>query len=236
MVTEPGLKATLPWPRAERLASRQLFPAWHCRLSGRPNKVEYDLELVAVTFTAEDWFASKHLTKNAAVGATVSMDAVCDGFGEDSPNTPHVDGTGITPQLHEQLRRSVPPGHNQRCVFPGGRPAAATPGGDGAVVVASETEVSNLEDTFVVDEKVGSFHVAVKDLVFVEILKALQQLLQVALDLGDGKLDRWVVEQTGQIMVHVGGDHVHNGPLSLVSRFGMVLDGHVLQAKDILVR
>lgn len=172
---------------------------------------------MAVTFTAENRFASEHLTKNAA-------------------NTPHIYGTGITPQLHEQLRRSVPPRHHQRSVFSFGRPAAAASGGDGAFVVAGESKISDLEDTFVVDEEVGSFHISVKDPVLVEILEALQQLFQVALDLGNGKLDRGVVEKTRQIMVHVGGDHVHDGPLPLVRRLAVMLDGHVLEAQDILVR
>lgn len=235
MITEPSLKGTLPCSRIKRLASRQLFPTRHRRLGGRADQVEDYLELVAVAFTAEDWLASEHLTENTAVGVMISIIAKCDGHGEYSPNTPHIDGTGIIPQLHEQLGRSVPPSYDQRSVFSVGGAATAALGGDGAVVVASETKVSNLQDTLVIDQEVGSFHVPVKDLVFMEILKALQQLLQVALDLRDGELDRGVVEQTRQVMVHVRGDHVHDGPLSLVRRLAVMLDRHVLQAQDILV-
>jgi hypothetical protein len=82
--------------------------------------------------------------------------------------------------------------------------------------MACQTKVGNLKDALVVDEKIGSLHISVEDMVFVKIAQTLEQLEHVTFDLSLFKVDRWVIEKARKIMVHIWGHHVHDGFLAFV--------------------
>lgn len=84
------------------------------------------------------------------------------------------------------------------------------------VVVACETEIGNLEDALVVDEKIGSLHISVEDVILVEIAQTLEQLEHVTFDLGFFKVDRWIIKEAREIVIHVRCHHVHDGFLAFV--------------------
>lgn len=101
----------------------------------------------------------------------------------------------------------------------------------------SESKVCDHEDALVVDEEVRGFHVAMKDAVLkvaksklaeppkpgerrtdlVQVRSSLEQLLRVLLDVVRLELDRRVLEQAGEIVVHVGKDHVRLAELERVA-------------------
>jgi hypothetical protein len=61
--------------------------------------------------------------------------------------------------------------------------------------MSRQTKVRYLKDTLVVDQKVRGLHIAVQDMVFVQVLQTLQQLEQVTLDLWFGEVDGGIVEE-----------------------------------------
>jgi hypothetical protein len=103
-----------------------------------------------ITLTCENGLALEHLAEDAACA-------------------PHVDGWCISPELEEQLRRSIPSGHDQAGVFPACLAVALASLWDWFVVVPCETEISYLESAAIVDEKVGCFHVSVQNVIVVEV-------------------------------------------------------------------
>lgn len=82
--------------------------------------------------------------------------------------------------------------------------------------MASETEIGNLEDALVVDEKIGSLHISVENVILVKIAQTLEELEHVTFDLSFFKVDRWVIEETREIVIHVWCHHVHDGFLAFV--------------------
>lgn len=112
------------------------------------------------------------------------------------PHTPNVDGRRVTLQLQQKLWWTVPTRDNEAGVITPTLAIAAAGLRHLALVVAGQPEIGNLEDAAVVDEEVGSLHVAVQDVVLVKIPQALEQLHQVALDLGFRELYRRVLEQS----------------------------------------
>lgn len=84
------------------------------------------------------------------------------------------------------------------------------------VVVARKTEIGNLEDALVVDEKIGSLHISVEDVILVKIAQTLEQLEHVTFDLSFFEVDRWVIEEAREIVIHIWRHHVHDGFLAFV--------------------
>jgi hypothetical protein len=72
------------------------------------------------------------------------------------PSAPHVYGWSVSSQLQEKLWRTIPPCHDEGRVIAYCIAVASAGLRNGAVVVSSETEIGNLEQTTVVDENVCS--------------------------------------------------------------------------------
>lgn len=66
-----------------------------------------------------------------------------------------------------------------------------------------------------------------------QIAEALEQLEHVALDLRLREMDVWVVEETREIVVHVGHNHVQNGAFPALGLGS--LDRHLFQLQDVVV-
>src|SRR5690606_613990 len=62
----------------------------------------------------------------------------------------------------QQLWRSIPSRHNKVCIFPRGRSTSLPSYRWWFFKLAGETKVGNLEDSVVVDEKIGGFDVSVE--------------------------------------------------------------------------
>lgn len=152
---------------------------------------------------------------------------------KDATGTPHVDGWSVAAQLQEQLRRAVPSSDNEGCVISFRLAIALASLRHGLIVMAGETEVCNLQASTVVDEEVCGLHVAVENVVVMQVAEALEQLQHVALDLGLREFDVGIVEQTGEIVVHVGHDHVEYGTLPALCLWA--LDRHLLELQDVVV-
>lgn len=71
-----------------------------------------------------------------------------------------------------------------------------------------DTEISNLQDPGPAEQQIRNFHVAVHNLVLVDVRRAREQLLGEALDLRYGKLHT-AIQQTAQIVLHVIKHHVN---------------------------
>lgn len=199
------------------LATRKSLPSGHRVVTGGAHQVPYEVKLMGVALAGKDRLANQHLAKNAAaVVVSTSGPLQIRGPRLDLPNAPYIDGRGILSELEQKLGRTVPASDDEPGIvaspFAHGPPSLR----HGAVVVSGQAKIGNLQDALVVDEKVGSLHVSVQDVVVVEIAEALEQLLHVALDLGLLEVHRRVIEKTRQVMVHVGRHHVHDGLLALV--------------------
>jgi hypothetical protein len=100
--------------------------------------------------------------------------------------------------------------------------------------VPRKTKICNLESATIVDEQVGCLHISMEDVVVVEVSQTLEQLQHVAFDLRFLKLDVWVVEESREIVIHVGGDHVENRAFPTLSLRSFYC--HLFQLEDIVVR
>lgn len=123
---------------------------------GRPEHLEDEQQLVAVVLAREEGLAEVHLRENAA-------------------DRPHVDCLGVLGQREHDLRGAVPArGHVLReiGVLLRGRAVARV------CFEARKTEVADLEVALLVDQEVGRLEVAVDDAAAVEVLDALEQLVQ----------------------------------------------------------
>lgn len=116
-------------------------------------------------------------------------------FSKDTASAPHVDGRGIPSELEEQLWWPVPSRYHEARVLALGVAVASPPLRHGLIVVSGEAKVGYLQPPAVVDEEIGSFHVAMQNVAVVEIAQALKELQHVALDLGLLKADVRVVQQ-----------------------------------------
>lgn len=85
-----------------------------------------------------------------------------------------------------------------------------------SIVVAGQAKISNLENALVVDEKVGSLHISMEDVIIVKVAQTLEELEHVALDLSLFEVDRWIVEKARKIVIHVRRHHVHDGFLAFI--------------------
>lgn len=132
------------------------------------------------------------------------------------PNTPHVDGGGILPELQQKLWGAIPPCYHQPSVVSAAFSNRMPSPGCWPIVVAGQAKISNLKDALVVDEEVGGLHVSVQDVVFVEVAQALEKLDHVALDLSLFEVYGRIIEEARKIVIHVWRHHVHDGFLAFV--------------------
>lgn len=132
------------------------------------------------------------------------------------PNTPHVDGGGILPELQQKLGGTIPPCYHQPSIVSSALSDRMPGPRRWPIVVAGQAEISNLEDALVVDEKIGGLHVSVQDVVFMQVAQALKKLDHVALDLSLLEVDGRIIEEAGKIVIHVWRHHVHDGFLAFV--------------------
>ena len=98
----------------------------------------------------------------------LEQDAPRQQFGEDAADGPHVDGVGVVAAAHQQLRRAVVLRHDLLCH---GSPSVG-------LLYARQTEITDLEQTITIDQKVARFDVAVQDARRVQVLEATQDLVQ----------------------------------------------------------
>jgi hypothetical protein len=99
-------------------------------------------------------------------------------------------------------------------------------------VRACQTKIRYLQGAAVINQEIGSFHVAMEDFVLMQVPYAFEQLCHVALDFWFCEVDRGVLEEARQIVIHVGCYHEHAGLLSAVFR---TLHSHLLKFEDVSV-
>jgi hypothetical protein len=99
--------------------------------------------------------------------------------------------------------------------------------------VSRKAEICYLESSSIVDEQIGCFHISVENVAVVEVSEALEQLQHVALDLRFLELDIGVVEEAGEIVIHVRRDHVENRALPALGLGPFHC--HLFQPQDIIV-
>jgi hypothetical protein len=145
-------------------------------------------------------------------------------------DTPHVDGSGVASELQEEFRRTVPSCDNQSGVIPSCFTSTLTWLRWLVIIRSGETEIGDLEDAFIGDEQISGFHVSMEDLVFVQIGAACEELFHVALDLRFGEGHGGVLEQPGQIVLHIGGHHEHAG--LLIEALGS-FNSHFFEFEDV---
>lgn len=154
-------------------------------------------------------------------------------FSEDAANTPHVDSGGILSKLQQKLWGPIPPCYHQPSIVSPTFSNRMPSPGRWPVVVAGQAKISNLENALVVDEKVGGLHVSVQNVILVEVAQALEKLDHVALDLSLFEVDRRIIKEAGEIVIHVWRHHVHDGFLAFVGLSCGVFYSHVFQPQDV---
>lgn len=197
------------------LAARQITPAWHVLLSWRANEVEYHLDLFPITGTSQNRLVLEHFTENTA-------------------DTPQINGSRIFFQAEKKLWGSVPPGDHQLCVVSSCFTSSMAWDRSWLIVLACEAKIRDLENAPVADEQVRSLHIAMKNLLLVQVFDALEQLQHVALDDGFCDLHRRILEQTREIVAHVWHHHIHDA-FRLPSSDDMLHD-HLFQNQYIRMR
>lgn len=95
-------------------------------------------------------------------------DAPGEEFGEDASHGPHVDGVRVVPAAHQQFRGPVVLGHD---LLSHGAPAVR-------LLDAGQAEITDLEQTITIDQKVARLNVTVQDPRRVQVLEAAQDLVQ----------------------------------------------------------
>lgn len=133
--------------------SRKHAPARHGLLSGSSHGLEDASSLVNVGRPRKDGLAREH-------------------FAKDTADSPHVNGRGVLSVAQNELRRTVPPGDNHArevlCAQSCGRGCGCR-----AIKAARKAEISEFEDSGVVDENVGGLDVSMQKLLFVQVANAL---------------------------------------------------------------
>lgn len=212
-ISEPVVDITaVRFPLLDTFATRQARPARHGCLVGRADELEDDLSLIEVRLALQDWAAFKHLGKNTTC-------------------TPHINGWSVASELEKQFRGAVPACNDQGSVVANSEAVSLSRLGRGTVIVSRETKVGNLQDTAVVDENVGSLHVAMENVTVMKISQTFQQLKHVAFNLAFGEANIGVGGHAGEIVVHVWRDHVEGGPF--LDIFLVSLDGHLVEVQDV---
>ena len=97
---------------------------------------------------------------------------------QDAAAAPHVQGRGLGPRVEEQLRGPIPEGHHLR-----------RHGLEGQAVVASQSEVGNLDAALVCHQKIGYFEITMDYVCRMEISEASKDLLHDAFDLKCQKIE-----------------------------------------------
>mmetsp|Transcript_40085 Transcript_40085/g.100317 ORF Transcript_40085/g.100317 Transcript_40085/m.100317 type:complete len:274 (-) Transcript_40085:80-901(-) len=138
---------------------------------GCPHDVEYLGQLIHLSLTVEQRTTQQHFSKDAA-------------------DAPDVDLVTVQPGEVEQLRRPIPDGDDLRRHGPVGR-----------AVAASQTEITQLDLTFCVDEDVCRRQIPVNEIPRVHDLQTLQYLLHHALDVRLSQL-RMGTQKLLEIGVH----------------------------------
>ena len=121
-------------------------------------------------------------------------------------------------RTQQQFRRSIPARHNAVRVL-----SLAAFEVRLGIERPCETKIGNAKIAVVGDKQVGRLHVSMKDVILriskrrtmnaikqtytMHVLRTLQKLLHVQLDLTGLQLDMIVVQKTRQVMIHVGEDH-----------------------------
>lgn len=138
----------------DTIAARKLAPSRHVIIGWGADQVEDDLRLVKITVASQDWLPPEHLSEDAASSCQSKSSWQAR---RSSPCTPHIYRRSVATEIQEQFRRTVPAGDDKGSVVPMSFAATFTRLRRGFIVVTCKTKIRNLEDSFVVDQQVGSF-------------------------------------------------------------------------------
>jgi hypothetical protein len=184
-------------PLVDAVAARQLAPARHSFIRWRADQVENQVSLVQIRVSGQDGLLFEH-------------------FAKDTTHTPQIHGSRVFAQLKQQLGWAIPSRDNQGGIFSCGFTSSAPWSRRIVFVGTGQPEIGNLQYPSVVDEQVCCLHVAVQDLVGVQVRTPFKKLLHIAFDLRLREMYIWIFEETGQVMIHVRCDHEHRGFLARV--------------------
>lgn len=98
VLAKAATQVTRPWARLDYFCARKLPPARHVLVRGRSAEIEDHIQLMAITLAGQDGLAPEHLAKYT------SAPLISDCFEspqkqEDSPDTPHVNSSGVLLQV-----------------------------------------------------------------------------------------------------------------------------------------
>jgi len=145
----------------------------------------------------------------------------------DASRAPEIDGRAVVPLAQQKLRRSIPQRHHAIRVPIGLRFLERLGKG------AGEAEVGKFEQTVFGDENIGGFHVAMKDLVAVNVVETVEQLLHDFLDLAEIELDVDVAQESGEIVIAEIENEIKGGFEAIV--LGRLGAANLLQVDDVVV-
>lgn len=111
-----------------------------------------------------------------------------------TPSPPQIHRRAVISLPQQQLGRPVPQRHHP-IRKPIRLPLLISTKGPG------QSEVGQLQHTVLCDQHVGGLHVAVQDLVAVDVIEAVEQLLHHLLDLAEREFDATVRQQAGQVVL-----------------------------------
>ena len=174
---------------------------------GRAAELGDQLDLVDLVSAGEDGLARQQLGHDAADG-------------------PHIHGTVVVDGAEQKLWGAVPQRDD----------AVGVRGVELQIFGPGEPKVGELELSFVVDEEVGALDVTVEDLLHVAVVEPLEQLLDVALDMGLFEVFAWrLVDQPSEVMGHVLKDHEDAAAFSMGVRRRrlQVADHDLFQVDDV---
>ena len=131
------------------------------------------------------------------VGISLQYRSPFEHLSKNATYTPHVYSRSIFPQYKKQFWRSVPASDHKRSIVSRSFAAAISSLRRRIVVRSSQTEVGNLKYAVIIDEKIGSLHIAVKYFARVQVSDSLEQLYHVAFDLRLRELNGRILKEAG---------------------------------------
>ena len=120
-------------------------------------------------------------------------------FCEDAPDRPNVDGSVVVFRAHQDIGSSIPKSDDLVCEVL-----------DGNSERTRQTEIGELENSFLVDEEVLGLEVSMKDFVLVALGDSVEQLVEIGFDLVFHQQALGLVEKLLEVLVE---EFEHKGEL-----------------------